>query len=59
MGENLSALAISERCHCCGIILKSPKRPRADEGSLLVGCGPWRQAETGQKRSSPLTTNLA
>jgi hypothetical protein len=26
MGENVSALAISERCHCYGIILKSPKR---------------------------------
>ena len=35
MGENLSALAISERCHCYGIILKSPKRHRAAEGSLL------------------------
>ena len=44
MGENLSTLAISERCHYCGIILKSPKRPRADEGSLLVGCCLSRRA---------------
>jgi hypothetical protein len=31
IGENMSALAISERCHCYGIILKSPKRHQADE----------------------------
>jgi len=29
MGENVSTLAIGERCHCYGIILKSPKRHRA------------------------------
>ncbi|VVN40713.1 hypothetical protein PS647_05414 [Pseudomonas fluorescens] len=44
MGENVSALAISERCHCYDIILRSPKRPRADEGSLLVGCCLSRRA---------------
>ncbi len=27
MGENVSALAISERCHCYDIILRSPKLP--------------------------------
>lgn len=26
MGEQVSTLAISEGCHCYGIILKSPKR---------------------------------
>ncbi|PTR20159.1 hypothetical protein C8K63_11721 [Pseudomonas sp. GV085] len=36
MGENVSTLAISERCHCYGIILKSSKRHRAAEGSLLT-----------------------
>ncbi|CAI8706821.1 hypothetical protein EMIT0196MI5_150021 [Pseudomonas sp. IT-196MI5] len=36
MGENVSTLAISERCHYYGIILKSPKRHRAAESSLLT-----------------------
>jgi hypothetical protein len=34
MGENVSTLAISERCHCYGIILKSPKRLQAADGPL-------------------------
>jgi hypothetical protein len=38
MGENVSTLAISERCHCYGIILKTPKRHRAAEGPFLADC---------------------
>jgi hypothetical protein len=38
MGAYVSALAISARCHCYGIILKSPKRegPSKREDSALV-----------------------
>ncbi len=36
MGEEVSTLAISEGCYCYGIILKSPKRDRGADGSLLA-----------------------
>jgi hypothetical protein len=34
MGENVSTLAISERCHYYDIILKTPKRHRVADGPL-------------------------
>ena len=55
IGENVSTLAISERCHCYDIILKSPKRHLAVEGSHLRDSA----EKVGPSRLTGFTRSLA